>query len=621
MKKLQKLKLKVGKCHTFDDIILQLTDIGYERIEKLANSGQFLVFGGNLSIYPIDLVHPIRVEMFGNEIERIYQYDQNLGKKIKVISKIEILPNVLIIDDKNKIKPGNLVVHVDHGIGIFSHFQYKKISNKYVLYIVLRYINNDQLYVPIKLIDKISPYVGVGRRKPKLSRLGSKSWKKNYKKTYENILLFARELLKIYAGRKIVRRDNWKIFKDWNEEIIKTFGYIDTPDQGKAIVQIFSGLQKKIPIDYLICGDVGFGKTEVAIRVATQACANGYQVAMLVPTTVLTEQHFVMLENRFKNLPITISHLSRFVESEKQKSIIKDIEKGKIDIVVATHKLLGKSIKFKNLGLLIIDEEQKFGVKQKERLKQLKVNLDVLSLTATPIPRTLFMTLSGLRDISQINSVPKGRKLILTKVKKYDDVIIKKYINKELDRNGQVYYLHNEVRTIEGVRNKIKKMFPRKVVEVAHGQMNEKILAQTMSNFAAGKIDILVCSTIIENGLDLPRVNTLIVEDADKFGLSQLYQIRGRIGRSPRQAYALFTYKDKKITDNAYKRLKTLLENTELGTGYNIALSDLEIRGGGNVLGREQHGNMEAVGLVLYTKLLNKVIEKLKNQTTKNTHK
>ena len=610
------LILKVGQHHTSGDLVKKIINFGYERNSSgLIQPGQFNLLGGNILIFPINKNKPVNLELFGTEIEQIFTYDNESGEKEANIKFVDILPNILILPDRTKIMIGGYVVHDDHGIGLFAGFLTKKVGADHITYCVLEYLKADRLFVPVNQIEKISPYIGIGRKRPKLNRLGSQSWKKTYHKTYENIILMARELLQIYARREIVTRKPWIMNKEWNKEIKNTFGYDETIDQDKAIAETLKDLEENIPMDRLICGDVGFGKTEVAIRAATQASANGYQVAILVPTTILCEQHYVMLKKRFKNLPVNINHLSRMVSNLNQKEIITDAETGKVDILVGTHRLFGKDIKFKNLGLLIVDEEQKFGVKDKEKLKKLKTEVNVLTLTATPIPRTLFMGLSGIRDISLLSIAPKGRKGIETNVKLYDDSDIREYIEREIKRKGQVYYLHNEVRTIGGTKNRLQKLFPKLRIEVVHGQMSEITLAKTMSQFTEGKIDVLVCSTIVENGLDLPNANTLIVENADKFGLSQLYQIRGRIGRSPKQAYALFTHNEKKITDNAFKRLKAIVENTELGSGYNIALSDLEIRGGGNILGREQHGNMEAIGLILYSKMLNKAVANLKTKS------
>lgn len=606
------MKLKINSQINTGLIFKRLLNYGYDRVEEIIKPGDIAIKGGNISIFSVNFANPARIELFSNTIERIYFFDSENGKKIKEVKEISIEKNILSLKDEAKINPGDYVVHEDHGIGLFSNLGFKKVQGKNELYIFIQYLNNDYLYVPVKLIDKISSYIGVGRVKPRLNRLGSQTWKKSYKKTYDNIIMFARQLIKLYAERTIIFKKPWKIDLGWEKEVEKTFGYKETKDQKEAIVNLYEDLRSKRPVDRLICGDVGFGKTEVAIRAITQACANGYQVAFVTPTTILAEQHYITLKKRFSALPITVGHISRLVNKNDSGKVIEKNKNGQIDVLVGTHALLQERIMFKNLGLLIIDEEQKFGVKDKEKLKDKRHEVSVLSLTATPIPRTLFMALSGLRNISQIYTPPSGRKEIETKVEVFDEKIIQYYIEREMKRGGQIYYLHNEVATIEGKRNKIQKQFPKLNIAVAHGQMSEIVLAKTMSDFVDGKIDILVCSTIIENGIDLSNVNTLIVDHADKFGLSQLYQIRGRVGRSKKKAYALFTYLKKEVTNNAFKRLRALIEYTELGSGYNIAIKDLEIRGGGNILGREQHGNMEAVGLVLYSKMLTKAVEKIK---------
>ena len=612
MENINQLKLKVGTKYDIAIVMKNLHDFGYQREANANTAGTFSQSGGNITVFAANHSNPIRLEFFGTEIETISLYNQKDNKITDRLLEIIISPNIIKLDDGAIIKPDDFIVHEDHGIGIFLSMETKQIDGIDQLYYLITYLNNDTLHLPAEFKEKLSPYIGVGRRRPKLSKLGSVTWQKTYKKTYENVILLAKELLNIYAKRELAERKKWILNIEWDKEISLTFGYKETPDQDKAIADILGDIQNNKPIDRLVCGDVGFGKTEVAIRAMCQAAANGYQVAILVPTTILAEQHFITLKKRFVNLPVSIDRLTRFVKPAEQTEIISKINKGSVDITVATHRLFSANIKFKNLGLLVIDEEQKFGVKDKEKLKRLRAGLDVLSLTATPIPRTLFMSLSGIRDISQISSPPMGPKSIETKVAKYDEDLLKEYINREIKRKGQVYYLHNEVATIEGKRRNLEKQFPDLVIRTAHGQMKEETLADRMSQFADGKIDILVCSTIIENGLDLPNVNTLIVDESDKFGLSQLYQIRGRIGRSKNQAHALFTYKNKTITQNAFKRLKAIVENTELGSGYNISLSDLEIRGGGNILGKEQHGNMEAVGLVLYSKLLKRAVEKLR---------
>lgn len=608
------LKIEVGKNHTTSRLIKQLDNFGYDRIEvKNVSSGEYYVFGDRVIIYPVNSISSFSIDYFGDFVEKIIENSSKIST-----DKIDILQNTLILDDGTKISKNDYIVHEDCGIGIFKSKETRNIDNEQIHYINIIYLNENTLRLPVNLVSKLSPYIGVGRRKPKLSKLGSSVWKKNYHKIYENILVVARELLKIYAVREIQRKVPYSIEKKWDKEVRKTFGFNETEDQEKAIIDVYEDLVSTKPMDRLICGDVGFGKTEIAIRAMVQSSANGYQTAILVPTTLLANQHYLNIKKRCSNLPINVGLLSRLAGKENNSNIFEGIKRGEVDIAVGTHALLSEGIKFKKLGLLIIDEEQKFGVKQKEKIKKLRGNIDILAMTATPIPRTLFMSLSGIRDISQINEPPLGRKEIATEVSVFDNLLVKRYLEKELARGGQSYYLHNDVATILAAKKKIETILPQAKVAVGHGQMSEQLLSRTMQDFAEGKIDILVCSTIIENGLDLPNVNTIVVDSADMFGLSQLYQIRGRVGRSDREAYALFLHK-KNITNNAFKRLRSLSENTSLGSGYNIALSDLEIRGGGNILGREQHGNMEAIGLVLYSKLLKQMVEKIRLEY-KNTN-
>lgn len=609
------MKLEIKKSIKMYELISKLENMGYSRSFDL-NIGNYNQIGDVINIYPVNLDSAIRIDFFGDQIEKILLIPKIginktgavANRLSKTINELKIERNELSLGDGSKIRPGNYIVHIDHGVGIFRNIGFKK-SQKYIF---IEYLNNDFLYVPAKNREKLSLYVGVGRRRPKLNKLGSKNWSNTRKKTYESIIKLARELLNIYAKRELKRSKKYQIDTLWDKEIRKTFDYKETIDQRKAIAQVYKDLENFRPMDRLVCGDVGFGKTEIALRAAVQAVANGYQAALLCPTTLLARQHYGSIKKRFKSLPIKVGILSRFENNQKINETLKGIKNGSVDFVIGTHKLLSKNIKFKNLDLLIIDEEQRFGVKQKEQLKKEREELNILTLSATPIPRTLFISLSGIRDISEINTPPKGRRSIETKVNIFNEKEIKNYFLRELKRGGQIYYLFNKVRSIEVKKKEIMKIVPRARIAVAHGQMNEKVLAKTMENFAKGEIDILICSTIIGSGIDLANVNTLVVEDADKFGLSQLYQIRGRIGRSDKKAYCLLTHKNKKITDEAFKRLKSMVENTDLGSGFNIALNDLEIRGGGNILGREQHGNMEAVGLMLYSKLLKKAVDKLR---------
>lgn len=606
------LILKIYQKIKMNEVIIQFHTSGYERVEHLQDFGQFTVVGGLLKIFSVANINPVVIDFYGNQITEIYSVDSITNDKVNELSEIKI-PNNRIIIDGNNVRYGDLVVHIDHGIGIYRGRILKKITGIEKEFFAIEYANSDRLFLPEKMIEKVSKYLGVSRRQPRLSRLGSPVWEKSRKKIEENIFALAKELLEVYAKREIIKRPKYKIDYDWDSKLKNTFVHNETPDQETAIAEIYSDLEKGIPMDRLLVGDVGFGKTEVAVRAAAQVIENGVQVAILAPTTILSRQHLVTIRQRLKDFPIRVAELSRFVSEAEQKNIIQDLRLGKIDLIIGTHRLLKNDIQFKNLGLFVIDEEQRFGVSDKEKLKGLKNDVDILSLSATPIPRTLFIALSGIRQISAIKTPPVGRIAIETKILKYQTEKIVDYILKELNRGGQIYFLHNDIKTIEARAAEFQRHFPKAKIAIGHGQMSEEKLANTMANFAKGEIDILFCSTIIENGLDIPTVNTLIVEDADNFGLSQLYQIRGRIGRGKNQAYAYFTFK-KNLVGNAYKRLQALTEKTDLGSGFDIAYSDLEIRGGGNILGRQQHGNMEELGLILYTKLLNQAVEKLKTK-------
>lgn len=608
---MKKILLKANSDQDPRKLEQKLLDFGYQKNQSQSlEFGEYSFLGDTIKIFPVNEAEIFLISFFGNTIETIKKVDSRNNKAI--VESMTFYENRVKLVDKAIISPGDYVVHIDHGIGVFSRLGVKTVLGEKTLYVYIEYLNNSFLYVPIDQIERLTKYIGASSRKPKLSSLGSSTWKKRYQAVYEDIRKLAKDLLDVYAKRSFAQKDPRTIEKNWDKELETTFGFKKTDDQENAILNVYQDLQKNHPFDSLVCGDVGFGKTEVAIRAAAQTIANGYQVAMLVPTTILAEQHFSTMTKRFINLPVKIARLSRFVKEAEAKSIISSIKDHKTDFLIATHQLIRSDISFSNLGLLIIDEEQKFGVKDKEYLKKIRQNIDVLTLTATPIPRTLFMSLSGLRDISVIAEPPQGRKSIKTKVMEFNKETIIEAINQEVARGGQVYYLHNRVETIEGVRSWLKKALPNLRIEVAHGQMSEDRLSQTMTSFAEENIDLLVCSTIIENGLDLPNVNTLIVDEADRFGLSQLYQIRGRIGRSKKQAYSYFFYSHKKLTNNATKRLKALIKSSELGSGYNLALRDLEIRGGGNLLGKQQHGNMETVGLVLYSKMLERAVNSLK---------
>lgn len=510
---------------------------------------------------------------------------------------------------------GDFVVHINHGIAIYRGLAKQTFGGMERDYLVLEYADNDKLYVPVTQLDRVQKYIGSEGGAPAVTALRSGRWEQAKKKARRSAQLLARELLKLYAAREAAEGEALSLDNPWLRELENSFRFEETPDQYQAIQDVYGDLSRPLPADRLICGDVGFGKTEVAIRAAFAAVLNGRQVAVLVPTTVLAQQHYNTFSERLSRYPVEIGMLSRFRDKAEQSKLIEALKEGRVDIVIGTHRLLLSDVQFKNLGLVVIDEEQRFGVKQKEKLKRLRESVDVLTLTATPIPRTLNMALSGIRDISVINDPPVGRMPIRTYVRERDDALIAEAIRRELERGGQVYFVHNRVKSIAHVASAVQRLVPEARVAVAHGQMDEEDLEQVMLAFYAEEFDVLVCTTIIENGLDVPNVNTIIIDDADHLGLAQLYQLRGRVGRSNRQAYAylLYRYPDR-MTEEAEARLNTIEEFSDLGSGFKIALRDLEIRGAGELLGAEQSGHMSAVGLDLYCQMLADAVKLLKGE-------
>ncbi|MEK7570328.1 MAG: transcription-repair coupling factor [Patescibacteria group bacterium] len=509
-----------------------------------------------------------------------------------------------------ELKTGDYAVHLDHGIGLFRGMRTDVVNGVAKEYFVLEYAEKDRLSVPVELAEKLSKYIGVSH--PPLHRLHGSNWYQVTRKVREDTRQLAKELVKLYAARELVRVRPMQHRTAEERALADSFPYDETPDQMRAIEEVFADLQGERPMDRLVCGDVGFGKTEVAIRAAYKAAANGYQVAVLSPTTILTQQHYDTFNKRLAHLKVNIGLLSRFESMAEQDETIAGINRGDVQIVIGTHRLLSKDVHFKNLGLIIIDEEQRFGVGQKERLKQFRLQAHVLTMSATPIPRTLNFVLSNLRDVSMIETPPEGRQPIETTIAPYSDNIVLEALDREFKRNGQAYFLYNNVETIHDKARELQQLFPKARIGVAHGQLPEDKLADVMHKFDAQELDLLVCSTIIENGLDLPNVNTLIVDQAPKFGLSQLYQLRGRIGRGNQQAFAYFLYHSQKLTGDAKQRLVGLEEAKALGSGMQVALRDLEIRGTGNILGNQQHGHVAALGLGLYTRLLAQEIAELK---------
>jgi len=616
--------------YNFSQFLRKLDEMGYEKVLQVSEPGEFAQRGGVIDVFPVNLNSAIRLEFFGNEIESIEKLPIEIEdeKAAKEILKKKLKSQKLFSDLKG-LKPEDYLVHLDHGVGRFTGISYLvsgisynggKIQNtKYNIqdtkYYVLEYAQGDKLYVPLGLERKLSRYIGFVT--PAISRLGSAIWQRTKRKIKEEAEKIAKELLEIYAKREITSRPPYLPEDEIDLELASSFPYEETPDQIETIEDIKRDLEKEGPMDRIVCGDVGFGKTEVALRVIVKAVKSSHQVAMICPTTILANQHFQNFKERLKDLPIKIVLLSRLQSKKEQKEIVENLKRGRVDIVIGTHRILSNDVEFKNLGLLIIDDEQRFGVRQKEKLKKIRTSLDVLSLSATPIPRTLYLALSSLKDISLIQTPPIGRLPIKTFTSPFKERVIKDAIENELKRNGQVYYLHNRVETIEKTKNFLeclKWRIKQKIrFGIAHGRLKEKDLVKVMEDFQKKKIDVLVATTIIENGLDFPNVNTLIVADSTRLGLSEAYQIRGRIGRSHIQAFAYFLY-GSHLTEKAKMRLDALKEAEELGSGYKIALKDLEIRGAGNILGKEQSGNINKVGLNLYCQMLSDAIEKLKSK-------
>jgi transcription-repair coupling factor (superfamily II helicase) len=573
-------------------------------------SGQVTIVPGRLKkgfeYYDNKILVLTENEVFGTLRKKTHRKKKRKGSKIEVFTDLKV---------------GDYVVHEHHGIGKYIGIEKIDVQNIKKDYLCIKYKGGDKLYVPVDQLSLIQKYIGSDSEKPKINKMGSAEWIKTKERSKAAIKNMAAELVRLYAKRKVVKGYAFSPDTEWQKEFEYKFPFQETDDQLRCIREIKKDMEKLICMDRLLCGDVGFGKTEVALRAAFKAVMDSKQVAILVPTTILAQQHYTNILERFRGYPVKIEMLSRFRTAYQQDKIIDELNKGLIDIVVGTHKLLSKDLKFKDLGLLIIDEEQRFGVKHKELIKQLKANIDVLTLSATPIPRTLHMSMIGVRDMSIISEPPGDRLPIQTYVIEYNEWIIKDAIEKELSRNGQVYYVHNRVADIDSSAAKLQKLVPDARIAVAHGQMSERSLENIMLDFVQKKYDILVCTTIIETGMDITNVNTLIIDNADHLGLAQLYQLRGRIGRSNKVSFAYLTYeKDKMLSEVAEKRLKAIKEFTEFGSGFKIAMRDLEIRGCGNILGSEQHGHMLAIGYDLYVKFLERAVKELQGKVNEDEY-
>ncbi len=608
--------VKNGQSTRLSSLIQQCIDLGYSKTDDVYSPGEFSFSGGMLRI-GVNRDALIEIILAGNTVESVQERSYPASLQARTV------PHEL-----DTLVPGDFVTHSDHGIGIFrgyamqtAGFDFKPFLRDHDTpiperaYFVIEYAparagaQPDTLFVPMAQLKKISPYYGFA--KPAIHRLGSELWITTKRKAREDIVAYARELLALYAQRTQSTRPPYRRTPDASAALSESFGFEETPDQIKALEDVDRDLDRDAPMDRIIVGDVGFGKTEIALRAAVRVALNGRQTALLAPTTILAYQHFQTFQKRCARFPIAVGFLSRLNSAQEQKRVRDGIARGTIDIVIATHRLLSKDIAFKNLGLLVIDEEQRFGVKHKERLKAMKHDVDILSLSATPIPRTFSMGLSHLKSMSAIQTAPQERLAIKTFVMPFSWHTIKDAIDLELARSGQAYLLYNRIATIEKIRAKIKTLFPAAAIGVIHGRMPEHDLIDTMNKFRQKKIAVLIATTIIENGLDISNANTMIVADASRLGLGQAHQLRGRIGRTDIQSWAYFLYNPRSLTEQAHQRLTVLRRLQYLGAGYQIAQHDLEIRGAGNLLGKEQSGTVNAIGINLYLHMLSQELERL----------
>ncbi len=624
------LKLYTAQEINLEELIFTLANFGYQRQEQVFEEGDFSRRGEIIDIYPATFDCPIRISFNINTIESIVSIDTAHNRIVyhhqlviilpkhkhyhsQIASFTQEFPLSLFVE----LKRGDFVVHIQHGVGKYLGKEPVDTPKGKQSHFVIEYANKERLFVPAAQAHLIQKFIGVKKHQPKVNRLGTKEWEAVKNRVKKGIKTVALELLRQQAQRAAMCGFAFSKDTDWQSGFEKAFPYKETPDQITAVKEVKQDMESAHPMDRLLCGDVGYGKTEVAMRAAFKAVMDNKQVAFLVPTTILAEQHYQNFLQRLKDFPVRVEMLSRFRTDAEQKKIIEEVNTGKIDILIGTHRLLSEDISFDDLGLLIIDEEQRFGVRAKEKIKSLKCNVDVLTLTATPIPRTLYMGLMGLKDISNITTPPQNRLPITTYVVEYDEDIIAHALKKEINRCGQVFFVHNQIYDIEQMCARLRQLLSAKTtIMYAHGQMPEKELEGIMVNFLKRKIDCLVCTTIIESGIDVPLANTLMVNNAHTFGLSDLHQLRGRVGRFDRKAYAyFFVPKEEMLTQSSRRRLEALKNYSELGAGFKIAMEDLELRGAGNLLGYSQHGFIQAVGFDLYCRLLKEMVTVVKNNT------
>ncbi len=632
------LEFIVGQKVNIDEVVKTLIIFGYTRVTKVFKEGEFALRGGVLDIYPANFEIPLRLDLDDDAVLAIHGFDPISAENIDEHTIVLVLPfktspksvfsSDVPLNNFVDIRQGDYVVHNHHGIGRFigiKEFEERPKGADGVSlersqrtkeeHLVIEYKDGDKLFVPKHDIHLVQKYLSFTKRPARMHKLGNKEWAATRRAVEKKLRLLAAELLRTQSLRAQLAGFAFSKDSEWQKEFENTFPYKETPDQLKATLDTKADMESPRPMDRLICGDVGYGKTEVAMRAAFKAVMDHKQVAILVPTTILAEQHYYNFSKRLGNFPVKVGMLSRFRTKLEQKMIVKETSEGKVDIVIGTHRLLSKDVAFKDLGLVIIDEEQRFGVKSKEKLKHFRLLADVMTLTATPIPRTLYMALSGARDMSVISTPPTNRLAVKTQIIGFDEDIIQEAIKRELDRRGQVFFLHNRVDNIDTIANNIKKLAPQARVAVGHGQMSGRLLEEIMLKFLKAEIDILVCTTIIESGIDVPMANTLIVNRADKFGLADLHQLRGRVGRLDVQAYAYFVVPKRELqSEITRQRLKAIEKHSDLGSGFHIAFEDLQIRGAGNLLGAQQHGFITSIGFDLYCRLLKESVEHLKKE-------
>ncbi|UCD16107.1 MAG: DEAD/DEAH box helicase [Candidatus Omnitrophota bacterium] len=618
------LKIYIHKKISLEEVAGKLIDLKYKRVGEALEEGDFSVRGDTLEVFPVNFSLPLRVEWEYEVVGKIYSFDKTLNKKVTDYEFLIVIPYTrkvkkyssedFPLDAVLRIKKGDYVVHSRYGIGRFGGVKKLKVRDRQDFYFEIEYDRKDKIYVSKEEAHLIQKYTSFSAKPPRLTRLGTKEWARIKAKVENGIKKLALQLLRMQAQRKIIEGTAFSPDSDWQRKFEADFPYTETEDQLKATLQAKADMEQPVCMDRIVCGDVGYGKTEVAMRASFKAVMDSKQVAFLVPTTILAYQHYTNLFKRLKNFPFYVEMLSRFRTPAEGAHILKNLKEGKIDIIVGTHRLLSGDVSFKDLGLLIIDEEHKFGVEHKERIKNLKVGIEVLTLTATPIPRTLYMSLVGIKNISLIKTPPAQRIAVKTKVVEFNPQFLKEAVLKEIDRGGQVFFVHNRIESIDRIERILRKELGQGVrIAVVHGRLSSNTIEKVMLDFIEKRLDVLLSTAIVESGIDIPSANTIIINDAHTFGLADLHQLRGRVGRLNVQAYAyLVVPAREKISSQARKRLAMIEEFSHLGAGFDVAMNDLELRGAGNILGKEQHGFVWMVGFDLYCRLMKKEIEYLK---------